>query len=108
MSQDYLVREERRHRVLLLLLRFVRKEEDRLLEKREELKHNCESLEREVEGFLDDPDTRQGPPSELDTFWVIYDGHQRKVAEWLEVNAQWVSLSSDIINLLTTFPNLTD
>ena len=106
MLQSHLVREEKRRRVLLLSLRFMRREEDWLLERRENLKHKCDRLEREVEGFFDDPDNRHTPVSELDPFWEVYDRHQEKVAEWLEVNSHWKSLSSDIVNLLTAFPSL--
>ena len=108
MSQDHFVREEKRRRVLPLSFRFMRKEEDWLLEKREDLKHKCDRLEREVEGFFDDPDNRHVPASELDSFWDVYDRHQGKVAEWLEVNSHWMSLSSDFVNLLTAFPSLSD
>ena len=108
MPQNQLVREEKRRRVLLLSLRFMKREEDWLLEKREDLKHKCDRLEREVEGYFEDRDNRHVPASELDSFWEIYDKHQRKVAEWLEVNSHWMSLSSDIVNLLAAFPGLSN
>ena len=88
------------------ILRYLRHREDQLLELREEVKKGCESLELIIEFYFEDPETRHVQPAELEALFAAHERHQDRVSGWLDINARWISLSTDIIAFITVFPDL--